>query len=96
MPVFIGRQQHGVFATDSATTPTKLYIYARGVSTGEQLEAIGRQKKDKTLVDGSVTDWMQSAAAGWDAAALNTASIEIDNDANSPFEGEVRLVLALS
>lgn len=95
MPVFPFRSPLSVFATNSLTAPTALYIYARGVSEGEMAQDIGFRDKNGALIDGAFTNFLQGVGASNNAVDLTTAVIEIDADTSSPFLGYVRLKLVV-
>ncbi len=100
VPVFPGKVVTGIFAWDAYPNPTKLYIYARGITTGEMRRDIGYKKPDGTFVLGSFMTQLNAGtfAAGNDAIDLgdtSSFSVEEDTDQYSPHEGEYRGVIAL-
>ncbi len=100
VPVFNGNHV-SIFAWDAFPDPTRLYIYARGTTTGEMRHALGWKKPDGTFQDGYFTDACQLAgnfAAGNDAIDMGTAGFVVGEDTNqySPHEGEYRLEITLS
>jgi hypothetical protein len=84
------------WAANSLASPTELYYYPNvDDSEGENAYGIGRREKDGTLTDGEITNWFQGLGGSNHAVDLNSAVIEIDDDAASPFKGKLRLVFTV-
>lgn len=91
-PHFPARNQLGIFAftDDSPGAGDYFFIYVEGISRGEMQAALGRPNKSGTLVDGPVLDAIQAAGSSVDLD-LSTATLEYDNDENSPLYGKLRV-----
>lgn len=99
VPAFPSTSLYGPFAANTFTagSMTAFYIYAVGVSESEMRRLIGYRDKDGTLVDGVLTDQLQARTdVGDEAADLNSAVLEVDSDANSPYFGYVRLKITVA
>lgn len=80
------------FAANSLSAPTELYYYYDILDGHAESEAtIGRRSKTGALVDGEVTNWFQALGVSNNAVDLNSAVLEEDDDANSPYKGKLRL-----
>jgi hypothetical protein len=78
----------------ATTTPTEMYYYPFvEASDAEKRSWYGFRDKDGTLVDGTVTDYLQTLTR---EANIDTVTIELDDDAGSPFEGHIRLMFTLA
>jgi hypothetical protein len=100
VPVSNSKQVFGILLWDAVPNPTKLYIYARGASRAEMRHLLGYVKRDGTIVYGPFTDFFRTgtfAAANDSIDLASTTHVnELDTDADSPHEGEVRFSIALA
>ncbi len=97
VPAFARSHVNPVFAVDTvaAATVAKIYIYARGISSGEMAYLIGRVKADGSVEDGVFVDLLQTFTAKEAQFGASNPTTELDTDTNSPLEGYVRAVIDL-
>lgn len=94
MAVFFLDGDFGPIAFNAAgAAPTEMYLYIErfGVWAGKQ-RLFGFDKAG-TLTDGPVTDGIQAKTTDPD---LSSAALEYDDDADSPYKGDLRLMMTMS